>query len=263
MNTVNLLRLISWPYFRKHVLRTMLTTAGIVLGVAVFVGMRTANQSVLDAFSRTVDGSPEGRLQVTPVKPASARRAQRVRPHRRWRSVMKRSSNEYQGQPVGARRRHDGQSEPARLRSRNRRRSVIDDRWCSCAARLAHCLERVAGKNGLAIGGTLPLGTVEGENRPRRREVGADSAFGGNLAIADTTPVKMFGRDRTSIIDLAVSQPHHRQAEELGVLGPGRVEPPSGRAAVRGDTRRMYWLASRACSRFHRCLSSTTPSRLR
>ena len=30
-----LLRLISWPYFRKHVLRTMLTLAGIVLGVAV------------------------------------------------------------------------------------------------------------------------------------------------------------------------------------------------------------------------------------
>ena len=38
-----LLRLISWPYFRKHVLRTALTTAGIVLGVAVFVGIHTAN----------------------------------------------------------------------------------------------------------------------------------------------------------------------------------------------------------------------------
>src|SRR5258705_7057237 len=61
-----LLRLISWPYFRKHILRTMLTTAGIVLGVAVFVGMHTANQSVLDAFSHTVDriaGKTE--LQVT------------------------------------------------------------------------------------------------------------------------------------------------------------------------------------------------------
>src|SRR5438477_1482807 len=61
-----LLRLISWPYFRRHVLRTMLTMAGIVLGVAVFVGMHTANQSVLFAFSRTVDriaGKTE--LQVT------------------------------------------------------------------------------------------------------------------------------------------------------------------------------------------------------
>src|SRR3982074_1114888 len=61
-----LLRLISWPYFRKHVLPPILTTAGIVLGVAVFVGMRTANQSVLFAFSQTVDriaGKTE--LQVT------------------------------------------------------------------------------------------------------------------------------------------------------------------------------------------------------
>src|SRR5216110_3099177 len=61
-----LLRLISWPYFRKHVLRTLLTIAGIVLGVAVFVGMHTANQSVLFAFSQTVDriaGKTE--LQVT------------------------------------------------------------------------------------------------------------------------------------------------------------------------------------------------------
>src|SRR6476659_990104 len=61
-----LLRLISWPYFRKHILRTLLTIAGIVLGVAVFVGMHTANQSVLFAFNRTVDriaGKTE--LQVT------------------------------------------------------------------------------------------------------------------------------------------------------------------------------------------------------
>src|SRR5262245_12118813 len=61
-----LLRLISWPYFRKHVLRTLLTAAGIVLGVAVFVGMRPANDTVLLGFSRTIDriaGKTE--LQVT------------------------------------------------------------------------------------------------------------------------------------------------------------------------------------------------------
>jgi putative ABC transport system permease protein len=61
-----LLRLISWPYFRKHVLRTMLTVAGIVLGVAVFVGMHTANQTVLYAFSHTVDRiAGKAELQVT------------------------------------------------------------------------------------------------------------------------------------------------------------------------------------------------------
>src|SRR6185295_1823181 len=64
--SMKLLRLISWPYFRKHILRTLLTIAGIVLGVAGFVGMHTANQSVLFAFNRTVDriaGKTE--LQVT------------------------------------------------------------------------------------------------------------------------------------------------------------------------------------------------------
>ena len=50
-----LIRLISWQYVRKHGVRSALTVAGIVLGVAVFVGMHTANQSVLFAFQKTVD----------------------------------------------------------------------------------------------------------------------------------------------------------------------------------------------------------------
>ena len=34
---MRLLRLISWPYLRKHAVRSLLTVIGIVLGVAVFV----------------------------------------------------------------------------------------------------------------------------------------------------------------------------------------------------------------------------------
>ena len=61
-----LLRLISWPYARKHLLRVLLTTAGIVLGVGVFVGMRTANKSVLAAFNQTIDRiAGAAQLQVT------------------------------------------------------------------------------------------------------------------------------------------------------------------------------------------------------
>ena len=52
---MKLLHLISWQYTRKHLLRTILTMVGIVLGVAVFVGMHTANQSVVEAFHKTVD----------------------------------------------------------------------------------------------------------------------------------------------------------------------------------------------------------------
>src|SRR5580700_10137073 len=61
-----LLKLISWPYVRQHLPRWLLTIAGIVLGVAVFVGIHTANQSVVYAFHQTVDriaGSTE--LQIS------------------------------------------------------------------------------------------------------------------------------------------------------------------------------------------------------
>ena len=61
-----LLRLISWPYVRKHLLRSVLTTAGIVLGVALLVGMQTANRSVLSAFNQTVEKiAGKAQLQVS------------------------------------------------------------------------------------------------------------------------------------------------------------------------------------------------------
>ena len=61
-----LLRLISWPYVRKHLLRSVLTTAGIVLGVALLVGMQSANRSVLAAFNQTVDRiAGKAQLQIT------------------------------------------------------------------------------------------------------------------------------------------------------------------------------------------------------
>ena len=65
-----LLRLISWPYARKHLLRWLLTMAGIVLGVGVFVGMHTANQSVLAAFRETIDKvAGTTQLQITAGEP--------------------------------------------------------------------------------------------------------------------------------------------------------------------------------------------------
>jgi len=50
-----LLRLLSWPYLRRHLLRWALTLAGIVLGVGLFVAMHTANRSVFHAFDQTID----------------------------------------------------------------------------------------------------------------------------------------------------------------------------------------------------------------
>ena len=50
-----LLARLSLAYARKHVLRTILTTVGIALGVGVLVGMHTANETVLAGFADTVD----------------------------------------------------------------------------------------------------------------------------------------------------------------------------------------------------------------
>ena len=61
-----LLRLISWPYMRRHLARVVLTTLGIVLGVAVFVAMYTANPAVLDGLERTVDRvAGKAQLQIS------------------------------------------------------------------------------------------------------------------------------------------------------------------------------------------------------
>src|SRR3954462_1241740 len=63
---MRLLTLISWPYLRKHAVRSLLTVVGIMLGVAVFVAMHTANQAVFFAFERTVDKiAGAAQLQIT------------------------------------------------------------------------------------------------------------------------------------------------------------------------------------------------------
>src|SRR5215813_1558139 len=65
-NDMMLLRLLTWPYLRRHLLRWVLTVAGIVLGVAVFIAMHTASQSMFGAFDKTVDQiAGSAQLEVT------------------------------------------------------------------------------------------------------------------------------------------------------------------------------------------------------
>src|SRR6266550_5660971 len=52
---LTLLRLLSWPYLRRHLLRWGLTIAGIAMGVGLFVAIHTANRSIFRAFDKTVD----------------------------------------------------------------------------------------------------------------------------------------------------------------------------------------------------------------
>jgi putative ABC transport system permease protein len=244
-----LLRLITWPYLRKHLLRSVLTAGGIVLGVAVFVGMNNANESVLLAFSRTVDriagntelqvsagdnGFPEGVLEQV-QSAASVRVAVPVIEAIASTTISGEGSLLILGVDLtGDRSLRDYDFDSGDT-------AVIDDPLVFLAQPDSIILSgEFAARNGLAIGQSVPLGTADGEKRFIVRGImkagGLASAFGGNLAVMDIYAAqKMFGRglmfDR---IDLAL-KPGRTVAEatqELqAMLGPAfQVDPPAQRA---------------------------------
>jgi putative ABC transport system permease protein len=245
-----LLRLISWPYFRKHVLRTLLTTAGIVLGVAVFVGMHTANESVLFAFNSTVDriaGKTE--LQVTAgetgfdeqvLETVQGARSVRV-------AVPIIEAVVDSGIPgvgslliLGVDMTGDRSLRDYDLESGDE--AIIDDPLVFLAQPDSLIVTtEFARANGLEPNRQLTLGTAFGERRFTIRGImqssGLSSAFGGNLAIMDIYAAqKMFGRGRTfDRVDLAL-QPdatiESAQSEMRQLLGAGfQVDVPSARGA--------------------------------
>jgi putative ABC transport system permease protein len=245
---VILLQLISWPYFRKHLLRTLLTTAGIVLGVAVFVGMHTANESVLFAFNRTVDriagktelqvtagetGFDEEILERVQASPAVSVAVPVI-------EAIVDSGIADQGDllVLGVDMTGDRSLRDYDLESGDE--ALIDDPLVFLAQPDSIMLtSEFADRNGLRSNSRIRLGTVLGEReftvRGVMRSSGLASAFGGNLAIMDIYAAqKMFGRGRSfDRIDLAVAPGHtiaDTQAELRALLGPGfQVEPPSAR----------------------------------
>ena len=243
-----LLRLISWPYFRRHVLRTALTTAGIVLGVAVFVGMHTANQSVLYAFSTTVDriaGKTE--LQVTAgetgfdeeiLEKVQGASSVRVAVPVIEAVVDSRLAGQGNLLILGIDMTGDRSLRDYDLESGDE--AVVDDPLVFLAQPDSIMLAKeFADRNQLAIGSRVTLGTVEGDRQFTVRGVmkssGLTSAFGGSLAIMDIYAAqKMFGRGRKfDRVDLALKPGvtiAAAQQELAALVGPGfQIDPPSGR----------------------------------
>jgi putative ABC transport system permease protein len=243
-----LLRLISWPYFRKHVLRTMLTIAGIVLGVAVFVGMHTANQSVLFAFSRTVDriaGKTE--IQVTAGEAGFEEdileKVQSVPSVRVAVPVIEavvdtRMAGEGSLLVLAVDMTGDRSLRDYDLESGDE--AVIDDPLVFLAQPDSIILtKQFAEKSRLSVNDKIRLGTAEGDRQFTIRGImktgGLTSAFGGNLAIMDVYAAqKMFGRGRTfDRIDVGVkpgSTIADCERELTALLGAGfQIGPPSGR----------------------------------
>ncbi len=243
-----LLRLLSWPYLRRHVLRWALTVAGIVLGVAVFVAMHSANQSVFAAFNRTVNRiAGKAQLQVwagdfgfpEPV----LEQVQNVREVEIAVPVIEASAETgLKGQGnlliLGVDMTGDQSLRDYDLESGDE--AIIDDPLVFLAQPDSIMLSReFADRNGIRAGDRLPMRTMAGEKRFTVRGImkagGMARAFGGNLAIMDIYAVqKMFGRgQRFDRIDVRVREgvPIEQAREAIRrAVGPGfEVEPPEAR----------------------------------
>ena len=279
-----LLRLISWPYARKHLLRWLLTTAGIVLGVGVFVGMHTANQSVLAAFHQTIDRiAGTTQLQVTAGEPASTKtcwtRFASLPEVRAAAPVIEATvAHRQAGQSADSGRGHAGRPQPAQLRSGRHRRRHRRSAGVSGAARFADRHQDLRRRT--RLGGRtakLPMRTMEGDQvftvRGIMKPGGLASAFGGNLAIMDIYAAqKVFGRGRKfDRIDIALEDGVSLEAahgETAGAAG-RRVSGGAAQLARRSSSNppraSTRWPpTSPACSRCSSgCSSSTTRSRSR
>ncbi len=243
-----LLRLISWPYFRKHVLRTLLTTAGVVLGVAVFTAITTANDSVRLAFTQTIDrlagrtdlqitageaGFDEEVLEIVQDAPSVQVAVPVI-------EAVVDSGLRGQGSLLVLGVDMTGDRTLREYDFDEADDEILDDPLVFLAQPDSIILTRTfADRNQLSVDSQIALGTVMGERRFTVRGImtpsGFSSAFGGNLAIMDIYAAqRMFGRGRTfDRIDVVVAPGTtvaEAQEELSGLLGPGfDVQEPSGR----------------------------------
>ena len=245
---MRLLRLLSWPYARRHLLRTALTTAGIVLGIGVFVGMYTANQSVLLGFSETIDRiAGKAELQVTAGEAGfgedileKVQSASIVRVAVPVIEAVVSSKLQGEGDLLVLAIDMTGDRSLRDYDFDNGDEDIIDDPLVFLAQPDSLIVSKdLADRNGLSLGSRLPLQTADGEKsftvRGIMKPSGLATAFGGNLAVMDVYAAQqMFGRGRTfDRIDLALTPgtaPADAQAELTALLGPGfDVQPPAGR----------------------------------
>ncbi len=262
---MRLLRLISWPYARKHLLRWLLTTAGIILGVGVFVGMHTANQSVSAAFRETIDRvAGTTQLQVTAGEPgfeeAVLEKVQSLPEVRAAAPVIEATVSTGKGNLLilGVDMLGDRSLRTYDLEGTD---EAIDDPLVFLAQADSLIVTKTfAEKNGLQINSRMPMRTMQGDLvftvRGIMKPGGLASAFGGDLAIMDIYAAqKFFGRGRKfDRIDLALQDNvtlAEGTAKLRALLGPGyEVDPPSSRGEQFEQTSRIYSLASNITSIF-------------
>ncbi|MGA2214755.1 MAG: FtsX-like permease family protein, partial [Bryobacteraceae bacterium] len=267
-----LLKLISWPYVRRHRPRWLLTIAGIVLGVAVFVGIHTANQSVVYAFHQTVDqiaGSTQLQISAgeTGFDENVLDRVQAV-PEVRVAVPMIEAvvSTGVQGQGnlliLGVDMTGDRSLRDYNLESPgNDTDDAIDDPLVFLAQPDSLMVtDAYARENRLGLGAKVPMSTMDGQKlftiRGIMKSGGLTSAFGGNLAVMDVYAAqKVFGRGRKfDRIDLTVkdgASVANVKAKLEALLGAGfQVQAPSARAQQFESISRVYTLTANVTSVF-------------
>ncbi len=264
-----LLRLLTLPYVRKHLLRTGLTVAGVALGVLVFVGMRTANDSVLYGFQQTVDriagkaqlqitsgegGFPEEVLErvqameeiniAVPVIEAQVKTGLRGQGNILILAVDMTGDRSLRSYEI-----EEGED------------AVVDDPLVFLAQPDSIILTRdFAQQNGLTVGKKVGFDTMVGPKSFTIRGImkpgGLASAFGGNLAVMDIYAAQhAFGRGRSfDRIDLSLKEgitlERGRAAIEK-VLGAGyQVEPPSQRGKQFETISKLFAIAASLNSLF-------------
>lgn len=243
-----LLRLISWQYARKHLARTLLTLTGIALGVAVFVGMHTANQSVMFAFHKTIDRiAGATQLQVSAgelgfgeevLEKVQGVAGVRVAVPVIEATVQTGIASQGNLLILGVDMLGDRGLREYDLEGGDD--GAIDDPLVFLAQPDSLIVSRTfASDNHLAVNSKLKLSTMQGDKfftvRGIMKTSGLSSAFGGKLAVMDIYAAqKMFGRGmKFDRIDLAVMEDakvEDVQARLQQALGPGvQVQTPEAR----------------------------------
>src|SRR5205823_6933392 len=239
-----LLRLLSWPYLRRHMLRWTLTLAGIVLGVGVFVAIHTANRSIFSAFDRTVDqiaGSTQ--LQVASGEfgfdGSIIERVQSVPEVGIAVPVIEatvETNISGQGSILGLGIDMTGDRNLRDYDLKDADEAIIDDPLVFLAQPDSLMITKeFSERNKLSVNDKIPLQTIEGEKQFTVRGImssaGMTQAFGGNLAVMDIYAAQqVLGRGRRfDRIDLRARDGvtvDQCQAALKAALGPGfEVDP--------------------------------------
>ena len=256
---MRLLRLLSWPYVRQHTTRTILTTMGIVIGVAVFVAMHTANRAVLAMFQDTLDriaGATE--LQITAGEPGFdeevLERVQSLAEVRVAAPVIEavvgtRLAGQGNLLILGVDMTGDRSLREYDLAAGDE--AMLDDPLVFLAQPDSIMISApFAERNGLRLGSRVPLDTIDGPKdfivRGILRAGGMSQAFGGNLAVMDIYAAQhVFGRGRKfDRIDLALvpgADLARTQAALQTMLGSGfEVQSPATRGQGFESLVRIY-----------------------